>query len=94
MVKGIRTVYPRGLNKELGSKFCKGYLIWLEGSWVWQETPVEGWWVYWLKHCVYNNKDEDNSLNTLIFVLISNHWKFIFSFSKHNIQKFVKADIR
>ena len=31
---------------------------------VWQ-TPEEGWRIYRLKHCEYNNKDEDNSVKTL-----------------------------
>ena len=34
-------------------------------SWVWQETPGEGWRTYWPKHCEYNNKDEDNNQKTL-----------------------------
>ena len=29
------------------------------------ETPEEGRWKYRLKHCEYNNGDEDNSLNIL-----------------------------
>ena len=57
MVNGIRATDPRGLNKGRGSKFH-------EGSRVQQETPEEGQSTYWLK-CIYNNKDEDNSLKTM-----------------------------
>ena len=39
-------------------KFCVG-------SRVQQEIPEEGQRMHWLKCCDYNNKDEDNSLNTL-----------------------------
>ena len=42
--------YAYGLNKRLNSKFC--------------ETPEEGQRTHWLKR-EYNNKDENNSLNTL-----------------------------
>ena len=58
MVNGIRTSDTCGLNKVHGSKFHVGY-------WVWQ-TPEEAWKAYQLKCCEYNNKDEDNSLKTLI----------------------------
>ena len=61
MVNWIRTLYPGGLNKGFGSKFCVG-------SQVWQETPEENWRMHWLKHCESNNKHEDNSSNTLSFI--------------------------
>ena len=35
MVNGIKTIYPRGLNKGFGSNFCVG-------SQVWHESPEEG----------------------------------------------------
>ena len=56
MVNRIRTVYLHWLHKGFSSKFC-------EGSQVQQETLDQR--EHQLKHCVYNNKDEDNSLNTL-----------------------------
>ena len=46
-------------------KFCKGSWIWQECSWVKQEKPEEGQRIHQPKHCVYNNKDVDNILNTL-----------------------------
>ena len=56
MTNGIKTVYPYGLNKRLGLKFCEGSQIQNEGSWR----------AHWLKCvCLSLNKDEDNSLNTL-----------------------------
>ena len=55
MVNGIRARDPRGLNKGCGLKFCVGSQVWLE-------TPEEGQRTHRLKHCEYNNKDEDNSL--------------------------------
>ena len=58
MVNGIKTIYPQGLNNGFGSKFSIG-------SQVWQEVPEESWRIYQLKQCEYNNKDEDNSPNTL-----------------------------
>ena len=57
LVNGIRKIYPNGLNKGFTLKFHAD-------SWVWQETPEEGERPHWLKCCEYNNKDEDNSLNT------------------------------
>ena len=48
----------RGLNKGFSSKFR-------EGSRVRQEIPEEGRRTHWPKRCDYNNKDEDNRLNTL-----------------------------
>ena len=58
MVNGIRTIYCCGLDKGFSSKFCVG-------SQVWQETSKEGQRMHQPKHCEYENKDEDNSLNTL-----------------------------
>ena len=58
MVNGIRASNLFGLNKRCGSKFHTG-------SWVWLETPEEGWKTYRPKRCEYNNKDEDNSPKTL-----------------------------
>ena len=46
MVNGIRTIYPRGLNKRLGLKFRVG-------SRVLHETPEEGRRTYRLKRCEY-----------------------------------------
>ena len=57
-VNRIRKIYPLGLNKDFGSKFHVG-------SQVRHETPEESQRTHQLKHCEYNNKDEDNSLNTL-----------------------------
>ena len=41
MVNGIRTLYPHGLNKGYGSKFCVG-------SQVHHEAPEEGQRTHWL----------------------------------------------
>ena len=56
MVSGMRTGYPHGLNKGLGSKFRDGFRLQ-------QEIPEEGRRAHRLKHCTDNNEDEDNSLN-------------------------------
>ena len=56
MVSGMRTGYPRKLNKGLGSKF-RG------GSRLRQEIPEEGRRAHRPKHCTDNNGDEDNSPN-------------------------------
>ena len=58
MFNGIRTIYARGLNKGLRSKFCIS-------SWVWQKMPDECRRSQRPKRNEYNNKNEDNSLNTL-----------------------------
>ena len=70
MISGMRTGYPRGLNKGLGSKFRdgsglrqEGSRVRKEGSRVRQEIPEEDRRAHWLKHCTDNNEDEDNSLN-------------------------------
>ena len=90
MVSGMRTGYPCGLNKGLGSKFRdssrlrqegsrlrqegsrvrkegsqvrKGVSRIREDSRIRQEIPEEGRRTYRPKHCVDNNKDEDNSPN-------------------------------
>ena len=47
-----------GLIKRFGPKFHLG-------SQVWQETPEEGRRMHRPKCCEYNNKDRDNSLDTL-----------------------------
>ena len=57
MVNGIRASGPCGLNKGCGLKFRVDFQI--------QQTPEEGWKTYHLKHCEYNNEDEDNSPKTL-----------------------------
>ena len=57
MVNGIRTGDPRGLSKECCFKFPAGSRV--------QQTPEEDWRTYRLKHCEYNNEDEDNSPKTL-----------------------------
>ena len=62
MVSGLRTGYPSGLNKELGSKFRDGSLL-QEGSCVRQEIPEEGRRAHRPKRCTDNNEDEDNSPN-------------------------------
>ena len=69
MVNEIRTIYPCGINKGFGLKFCVG-------SWVWQETP-EDQRIHQLKHSEYNNKDENNSLNTLNDKIIKLHLKIL-----------------
>ena len=53
---GIRTGDPRGFNKGRSSKFREGSLV--------QQTPEKGRWIYRLKRCRNNNKDEDNCPNT------------------------------
>ena len=62
MVSGMRTGYPRGLNKGLGSKFCDGSQL-QEGSRVGQEIPEEGRRAHRPKRCTDNNEEEDNSSN-------------------------------
>ena len=52
----MRTVYHHRLNKEFGSKFS-------EANRLQQKAPEEGRRIEWLKHCKYNNQDEDNTLN-------------------------------
>lgn len=46
-----RTVYPIELNKGFSSKIPM-YI-----------SPEYGWSILWLKHCEYDYKDDDNSLN-------------------------------
>ena len=58
IVKRIKTINLSGLNKGFSSKF-HGH------SQFWHETPEEGQRMHCLKHCKYNNKDKDNSLNSL-----------------------------
>ena len=57
MFNKIRVSNSSWLNKRCGLKFRVG-------SQIWQDTPEEGWKVYWLKY-KYNNKDEDNGPKTL-----------------------------
>ena len=57
MANRIRTGDPSGFNKGRSLKFR-------EGSWV-RQTPEEGWRIYRPKRCGNNNKDEDNSPETL-----------------------------
>ena len=79
MVNGMRTVYPRELNKGFSSKFRENFRLRQESSrvrkvssQVRQEAPDEGWRSHRPKHCEYNNKDEDNSLNNLENTYIHN----------------------
>ena len=58
MVNGIRTIYPHELNNGFGSKFHIS-------SCGRNETPEESRIMHQPTCCKYNNKDEDNSLNTL-----------------------------
>ena len=58
MVNGIRTIYSRRLNKGFRSRF-------FEGSLVQHEKPEEGRTTHGPKRCKYNNKEKDNSPNTL-----------------------------
>ena len=75
MVSGMRTGYPRGLNKGLSSKFRDGFRLRQEGSRVRkegsrvregsrveQEIPEEGRRAYQPKRCTDNN----NTNNTKI----------------------------
>ena len=62
MVSGMRTRYPRGLNKGLGSKFRDGSRL-QKGSCVRQEIPEEGRRAHRPKRCRDNNEDEVNSPN-------------------------------
>ena len=71
MVNGIRTISPHELNKGFSLNFC-------EGSRIQQDTPVEGPRTKQLKHCEYNNKDEDNSLNTLNDKKLSSLFNYFF----------------
>ena len=54
----IKTIYHCGLKKGFGSKFLVGFLVR-------QGTPKEGRTTHQPKRCECNDKDEDNSLNTL-----------------------------
>ena len=54
MVNGIWTIHLCGLNKGFLLKFYVSF-------WVQLETTEEGWMMRWLKHCEYNNEDEDKS---------------------------------
>ena len=72
MVSGMRTGYPHGLNKGLGSKFSDGSRLRQEGSRVRkedsrvrQEIPEEGRRAHQPKGCTDNNKNEDNSLKNI-----------------------------
>ena len=58
MVNGIRASDPHRLNKGCGLKLRAG-------SRVGQEKPEEGRRTYRPKRCEYNNKAENNSLQTL-----------------------------
>ena len=60
MANEIRTGDPQGFNKGRSSKFHEGSRV--------QQTPEEGRRTYRLKRCGNNNKDEDNSLKTLLLV--------------------------
>ena len=57
MANGIRTSSPLGFNKGRRQKFRVGSRV--------RETPEEGGRTYQPKHCGNNNKDEDNSPETL-----------------------------
>ena len=57
MANGIRTGNPRGFNKGRSSKFCKGSSV--------RQTPEESWRTYRPKRCGNDNKDDDNSPETL-----------------------------
>ena len=59
----MRTGYPHGLNKGLGSKFRDGSRFRQEGSRVRQEIPEEDRRAHRPKRCTDNNEDDDNSLN-------------------------------
>ena len=63
MVSGMRTGYPRGLNKGLGSKFHDGSRLRQEGSRLRQEIPEGGRRAHHPKRCTGNNEDEDKSPN-------------------------------
>ena len=76
MVSGMRTGYPHGLHKGLGSKFRDGSRLRQEGSRlrqevfrvregsrVQQEIPEEGRRAHRPKRCTDDNKDEDNCPN-------------------------------
>ena len=70
MVNGVRTVYFRGLNQKLGSKFPEGSRLRYEcsrvrqeGSRVQEEIPEEDRRAYRPKRCTDNNEDEYNSPN-------------------------------
>ena len=57
MTNRIRTDHPRGFNKGRSSKAREGSRV--------QETPEVGRKAYRPKRSGHNNKDEDNSSNTL-----------------------------
>ena len=76
MVSGMKTGYPRGLNKGLGSKFRDGFRLRKESSRlrqeysrlrqssrVQQEIPEEGRRAHRLERCTDNNEDGDNNPN-------------------------------
>ena len=57
MANGIRTGDPRGFNKGRSLKFLEDFRV--------RQTPEEGQRTYRPKRCGNNNKDEDNSPETL-----------------------------
>ena len=77
MADGIRTGDPHGFNKGRSLKFCEGSRV--------RQLPEEGWRTYWPKHYGNNNKDEDNSPNTLND---KNHQTFSQKFKQPNSNKF------
>ena len=54
MINGIKTIYPRDLNKEFSSRFCVGFRFRIN-------TPEKDRRTYRPKRCEHIN--EDNSLN-------------------------------
>ena len=84
MVNRIRTLYPCGLNKGFGLKFYVSFQVR-------QETTEESWRMHQPKRCECDNKDEDNSLNTLndknfnicmIIQIVNFHFEDIWSYTK------------
>ena len=72
-------VTPIDSIKGRSSKFCEGFRV--------RQTPEEGWRTYRPKRCGNNNKDEDNSLQTL------NDKNYQASSQKFRQLKFIKVFI-
>ena len=68
MVNRMRTIYYSESNKGFGSKFHVCFQLR-------QETPEEGRRTYRLKCCEFNNRNVNNSLNTVDNEIIVFHQK-------------------
>ena len=82
MVNGIRTIYSHESKKGFDSKFCVGSLVWYE-------TSEEGRRMHWLKHCKYNNKNEDKNYPNILSD--KNSYKLFTCFLNHKNSEQIKT---